>query len=73
MRHWNFQYVNRPLSKTVYLAVKWTRLVEGLLALVIRYSFARIRFLSENDARTDSTSDAGSIPSAFEDPFPSAD
>ena len=55
MRHWRKQFVNRPLSKQVFQAVRWTRLAEELVVLHLRYFRAREKFLAELDVLADMT------------------
>ena len=47
MRHWSSQYRNRPLSRSVFLAVRWASISEGVLALRIRYALTTIQFYLE--------------------------
>ena len=49
MDHWRSGFVNRPLPRPVYLAVRWTDLVELWVALRVRRKFSRLRFLREID------------------------
>ena len=49
MNHWRADFVNRPLPRPVYLAVRWADLMELWVALSVRKEMARLRFLREID------------------------
>ena len=45
MEHWLGAFVNRPLPRPLFLAVRWARLAELWAAFEVRRAFARLRFL----------------------------
>ena len=45
MDHWRSRFVNRPLTRAVYLAVRWTNLTELWIAYTLSQAFSRLRFL----------------------------
>ena len=49
MDHWRSDFVNRPLPRPVYLAVRWTDLVELWVALRVRRELSCLRLLLEID------------------------
>ena len=49
MDHWRSGFVNRPLPRPVYLAVRWADLAELWVALRTRRELTRLRFLREID------------------------
>ena len=57
MEYWRAPFANRQLSKAVFLAVRWTNLVELQIALHIRREFSRLRLLGEIDVDFDRLDD----------------
>ena len=45
MEHWQSRFVNRPLTRPLYLAVRWARMAELWACYAVRRAFARICFL----------------------------
>ena len=45
MEHWLGTFVNRPLPRPLFLAVRWARLAELWAAFEVHRAFARLRFL----------------------------
>ena len=45
MDHWLRTFVNRPLPRPLFLAVRWARLAELWAAFAVHRAFARLRFL----------------------------
>ena len=49
MDHWRRGFVNRPLSRTLYVAVRWAGLMELCIALRVRRELTRIGLLCDVD------------------------
>ena len=45
MEHWQSHFVNRPLSRSLFLSVRWARMAELWASYSVRQAFSRIRFL----------------------------
>ena len=45
MFHWRSGFVNRPLSRALYVAVRWASLVELSVALRVRQELTRLGLL----------------------------
>ena len=45
MDHWQNHFVNRPLSRLLFLSVRWARMAELWASYCVRQAFSRIRFL----------------------------
>ena len=45
MDHWRSRFINRPLTRSIYLAVRWTNLTELWIAYTVRQALSRLRFL----------------------------
>ena len=45
MDHWLRNFVNRPLPRPLFVAVRWARLAELWAAFAVHRAFARLRFL----------------------------
>ena len=47
MYHWRLDFVNRPLSRPLYVAVRWARLMELCAAVGVRYRLSRLGLLCD--------------------------
>ena len=45
MDHWQSHFVNRPLSRSLFLSVRWARMAELWASYSVRQAFSRTRFL----------------------------
>ena len=45
MDHWQNHFVNRPLTRSLFLSVRWSRLAELWVSYSVRQAFSRYRFL----------------------------
>ena len=45
MDHWQNHFVNRPLTRSLFLSVRWARLAELWASYSVRQAFSRARFL----------------------------
>ena len=45
MDHWQDRFRNRPLSRGLFLSVRWARMTELWASYCVRQAFTRIRFL----------------------------
>ena len=45
MDHWQSHFVNRPLSRSLFLSVRWARMAELWASYCVRQAFSRTRFL----------------------------
>ena len=45
MDHWQNHFVNRPLTRSLFLSVRWTRLAELWASYSVRQALSRYRFL----------------------------
>ena len=56
MNHWRGDFVNRPLPRVLYIAVRWASLMELRIALRVRRELTRLGLLCDVDvdfARSD--------------------
>ena len=45
MDHWQNHFVNRPLLRSLFLSVRWSRLTELWVSYSVRQALSRYRFL----------------------------
>ena len=45
MDHWQSHFVNRPLTRSLFLSVRWARMAELWASYSVRQAFSRARFL----------------------------
>ena len=49
MNHWRGDFVNRPLPRALYVAVRWASLMELSIALRVRRELTRLGLLCDVD------------------------